>query len=171
MCVLGLPATNCGRSSEPRRNRPPEKRSRYGTEVPAVGGAAQRRRTSNDRKRPCDGGGSGEESLRHNISLEAFNRERLASQILPYEICFPSILHTLAAVQHKHKNMSTQPGGDGDSAPPQGSWLSLIIIAAALLLRWLFYGDGNIPTTFRRWIKLQVRQRARAGQGQGPYAA
>lgn len=44
---------------------------------------------------------------------------------------------------------------DSESATT-GSWLPLVLIFVLLLLRWVFYGEGDAPVRLRRWIQLQV---------------
>jgi hypothetical protein len=40
----------------------------------------------------------------------------------------------------------------------QGSWLPLVAVIVMLVIRWLVYGQGNIPVRFQRWYNMQVSQ-------------
>ena len=64
---------------------------------------------------------------------------------------------------------------DGEAA---GSWLPAAAVAVLLLARWLAYGKGGLPISFRRWMGLRkvewrrrlgyrddARYRMRAGDG------
>ncbi|GKY92524.1 hypothetical protein MPSEU_000222700 [Mayamaea pseudoterrestris] len=43
----------------------------------------------------------------------------------------------------------------GRSSNNHGSWLPMAALIMLLLIRWLYFGAGDIPTRFRRWSKLQ----------------
>lgn len=46
----------------------------------------------------------------------------------------------------------------------QGSWYPFLLVAIVLLVRWLYFGQGQVPIRFRRWFHTQVRSFSWTGQ-------
>jgi hypothetical protein len=46
----------------------------------------------------------------------------------------------------------------------KGSWLPLIALIVMFVIRWLVYGQGNIPIRFQRCYNMQVRRRLLANK-------
>eukprot|EP00527_Entomoneis_sp_CCMP2396_P007140 CAMPEP_0198144326 /NCGR_PEP_ID=MMETSP1443-20131203/14541_1 /TAXON_ID=186043 /ORGANISM="Entomoneis sp., Strain CCMP2396" /LENGTH=82 /DNA_ID=CAMNT_0043807697 /DNA_START=68 /DNA_END=316 /DNA_ORIENTATION=- len=46
-----------------------------------------------------------------------------------------------------------------EASSSSGSWLPFVVLIVLLILRWLAYGEGNIPVKVRRWYKMQFRKR------------
>mmetsp|Transcript_15940 Transcript_15940/g.22477 ORF Transcript_15940/g.22477 Transcript_15940/m.22477 type:complete len:80 (-) Transcript_15940:258-497(-) len=44
---------------------------------------------------------------------------------------------------------------EASEAPQEGSWTPFLIITFLLILRWIIFGQGDLPVRIRRWYNMQ----------------
>eukprot|EP00559_Dactyliosolen_fragilissimus_P005697 CAMPEP_0184855242 /NCGR_PEP_ID=MMETSP0580-20130426/544_1 /TAXON_ID=1118495 /ORGANISM="Dactyliosolen fragilissimus" /LENGTH=78 /DNA_ID=CAMNT_0027349705 /DNA_START=36 /DNA_END=272 /DNA_ORIENTATION=+ len=44
---------------------------------------------------------------------------------------------------------------DQDEFHTTGSWTPTILVSIAFALRWIAFGEGNLPISIRRWLSMK----------------
>ena len=65
---------------------------------------------------------------------------------------------TTETIRYIDFQIDMDSSGNGAVRKNEGSWIPLILVMCAMLMRWLYYSDGNLPIQARRWFKARVCQ-------------
>lgn len=90
------------------------------------------------------------------LSIDAIPKEVTITFLLIKAISALLVSPNRKSFRRRASTTMSSDSAAAEEEPPQGSWAPLIVVVLLVLLRWLCYGNSDIPVRARRFYKMQV---------------